>query len=721
MEQSLNHRIEALLKPKSVAIVGVSGDPSRIGGQLLKYLLKFGYEGTIYPINPNYKEVEGIKCYQTIADLPGTVDVAMIATPEKAVIDSLQECAQGGVKSAIVYSAGFAETGRGGREKQAKLSEIARTSGMRICGPNCVGAINFLNGIAMSFSGFLEIEKLKSGKVGFVSQSGALGGSILSRAQDRGMGFSYFISTGNESDLETSDFIEYFVEDPQTAVIMALVEELRDPNKFVSVAESALEREKPLIILKVGETEVGKQAAATHTGSLAGSVRSYKAVFQMKGVVQVEDYDDLIETTLLFSRAKIPKGNRVGIITGAGGGGIIIADKVVKAGLSLPPLSQKTKEDLAGEMVSFASITNPLDLTGQLYNDPDMFKKCIGLFADDENIDIVIVVVTMVPGERAKKRASYIVEASKAIEKSFVSWWAAGDQCEPGFRILDNSEVTLFKSPERCVRALNALVQYGQFQSRWKARKTKGEPKLFIDVDRQKVKECLAADGERLTEYQSKKVLSHYGIPIIEERVVQNATQAVAAARELGFPVVLKVSSPDIPHKTEADVVRLNIGSESQVRNSYKEIVKAASKFNPQAQIEGVLVQKMAKGGVEVIVGVKKDPQFGPMVIFGLGGIFVEILKDFSMRPVPITKEDAREMLQGIRGYPILKGARGKRGGDEEALADILLRISKFAEDWKEDISEIDLNPIVVFEKGKGASVLDSLIVRKATVPTLNG
>ena len=568
----------------------------------------------------------------------------------------------------------------------------------------------------MSFSGFLETDKLKSGKVGFVSQSGALGGSILSRAQDRGMGFSYFVSTGNESDLETSDLIQFFLEDPQTSVIMALIEGLRDPEKFISAAESALERRKPLIILKVGETEVGKLAAATHTGSLAGSARSYKAVFQTKGVVQVDDYDDLIETTLLFSRARIPKGNRTGIITGAGGGGIIIADKVVKAGLSLPSLSQKTKEDLAKKMVSFASVTNPLDLTGQLYNDPDMFKKCIGFFASDENIDIVIVVVTMVPGERAKKRASYIVEASKSIGKTFVSWWAAGDQCEPGFWILDNSEVTLFKSPERCVRALNALVQYGQFQSRWETRRAKLGTKFSIDVDRQKIKEWLAIDGERLSEYQSKRVLSHYGIPIIEEKMVKSSSQALTAVKEFGFPVVLKVSSSDIPHKTEAGVVRLSISSEPEVLNSYEDIIQAAAKFNPQARIEGVLVQKMANGGLEVIVGVKKDPQFGPMVLFGLGGIFVEILEDFSMRPVPITAEDAREMIQEIRGYPILKGARGKKKADEEALINILLRVSKLAEDWKEEISEIDLNPIMVFEEGKGASVLDSLIVRNTAV-----
>jgi acetyltransferase len=712
MEYSSTQRLDALLKPKSVAIVGVSGDPSRIGGQLLKYLLKFGYKGTIYPINPNYKEVEGIKCYSTVADLPGSVDVAMIAAPEKAVIGSLRECGDSGVKSAIVYSAGFAETGPEGREKQTRMTEIARTSGMRICGPNCVGVINFFNSIALSFSGFLEIEKLRSGKVGFVSQSGALGGSILSRAQDRGMGFSYFISTGNESDLETSDFIEYFVEDPQTAVIMALVEGLRNPEKFVSVAESALERGKPLIILKVGETEVGKQAAATHTGSLAGSVRSYKAVFQMKGVVQVEDYDDLIETALLFSKAKIPKGNKTGIITGAGGGGIIIADKVMKAGLSLPSLSQKTKEDLAEKMVSFASITNPLDLTGQLYNDPEMFKKCIGLFAGDENIDIVVVVVTMVPGERAKKRATYIVEASRSVEKTFVSWWAAGDQCEPGFKILDESQVTLFKSPERCVRALNALVRYGQFKSRWTARRAKGETGFSIPVDRLKVKECLAIEEKNLSEYHSKKVLSHYGIPIIEERIGKSAEEAVSAAKEIGFPVVLKVSSPDIPHKTEAGVIRLNVRTEHEVLKSYQEIIQAASRFNPQARIDSVLVQKMAQGGSEVIVGVKRDPQFGAMVLFGLGGIFVEILEDFSMRPVPITREDAREMIQEIRGYPILQGARGKKKADEEALIDILLRVSRLAEDWREELSEIDLNPIMLFEEGRGAFVLDALMIK---------
>ena len=362
--------------------------------------------------------------------------------------------------------------------------------------------------------------------------------------------------------------------------------------------------------------------------------------------------------------------------------------------------------------MSFASITNPLDLTGQLYNDPEMFKKCIGLFAGDENIDIVVVVVTMVPGERAKKRATYIVEASRSVEKTFVSWWAAGDQCEPGFKILDESQVTLFKSPERCVRALNALVRYGQFKSRWTARRAKGETGFSIPVDRLKVKECLAIEEKNLSEYHSKKVLSHYGIPIIEERIGKSAEEAVSAAKEIGFPVVLKVSSPDIPHKTEAGVIRLNVRTEHEVLKSYQEIIQAASRFNPQARIDSVLVQKMAQGGSEVIVGVKRDPQFGAMVLFGLGGIFVEILEDFSMRPVPITREDAREMIQEIRGYPILQGARGKKKADEEALIDILLRVSRLAEDWREELSEIDLNPIMLFEEGRGAFVLDALMIK---------
>ncbi|MBI2861029.1 MAG: acetate--CoA ligase family protein [Chloroflexi bacterium] len=706
----MNEGLRPLLAPESVAIIGASTDFSRIGGMLVKYLLKFGYKGRVYPVNPKYEEIASLRCYPSVAALPEKADTALVAVPEKFILDTITDCARAGVKSAIVYSAGFAETGEEGKAKQEKLSRIIKEAGMKVCGPNCIGIINFRQNAAMSFSGFMEADRLVPGNIGFVSQSGALGGTILSRAQDRNIGFSHFVSTGNEAELDLVDFMDFMVDDPETTVIMAYVEGIRDPAKFAALSRRALEKGKPIVVLKVGETESGKRVAASHTGSLTGSDSAYSAAFRQHGVVRVEDYDDLIETAMLFSKSKLPRGNRIGILTSSGGGAIILADKFTKHGMALPDLTDSTKQQLSQKIVSFATIGNPMDLTGQLYSEPEIFKRVIELFARDENIDIVMTVISMVPKERARARATWIIEAAQAIDKPFVTWWAAGSLSEPGMALLDESQVPLFKSPERCVKALKSMVEYLGFRDRLL---TSGQAASAPETaERDRARGILQASPV-LTEHQAKQLLACYGIPITQEEVAKSAEQAAEIAARIGRPVALKVSSPQIAHKTEAGGIRLNISGKAAVPGAYNDIMTASRRYAPQADIEGVLVQEMAGEGTEVIVGVARDATFGPMIMFGLGGIMVEVLKDVSLRPLPITRRDAVEMLAEIKGSPILKGVRGRPPADTETIIDILLKISSLVADLGDDIAEIDLNPIIVFEQGKGARVVDALVIKK--------
>lgn len=709
----MSFELSPLLNPKSVAIVGVSKNPSRIGGRLLKYLSKHGYKGSLYLVNPKYEDLNGVKCYPSISDIPISIDCTLIAVPEKHVISVLSECADNNVRSAVVFSSGFAEMGSDGKEKQRKLKELAETKNLRICGPNCIGLINFNNHTVLSFSQFLEIDTLIPGNIGFISQSGALGGSLVNRAQDMNIGLSYFISSGNEADLDVSDFIKYLVlHDKKTKVIAALMEGIKDGPKFIEAAELALKHRKPIIVLKIGETEVGQKAAASHTGSLAGSDSVIDAVFNQKGVIRVYNYDELLETASLFSKGREPKGNRVGILTSSGGGGIIMADYYTKLGLTVPEPSQKTKELASKEIASFGQVANPFDLTGQIFSDPEMFKRCMKLFMEDKNFDIIQVNVSMVAGQSSEKRGLYILESAKGRSKPVVSWWAAGSLSDPGIKALSDSDIAFFRSPERCAIAVKSLVKYYQLlETRKDSTESCYDADFSISLD--SAKNILDAGDKCLSEHQSKALLKLYGIPVTRENVAKSSHEAISFAEKIGFPVVLKIDSPDIMHKSEAKAIRLGVNSKEEIFQCYQEIIENAERYNTKARINGVLVQEMIQSGTEVIVGMSEDPQFGPTIAFGLGGIFVEVLKDISLRVVPLLKSDADLMVRETKGYQILKGLRGRGRSDIESVIDVLLKISRLAEDWKDYISEIDINPLIVFDEGHGVKALDALVVLK--------
>jgi len=709
--------LSKLLTPKSVAIIGVSESPTRIGGRLFKYLTKHGYKGELALVNPKYKELNNVKCYPSISDVPMDIDCALVAVPGKFVLPVLNECADNNVGSVVIFSSGFAEMGSDGKKAQDKLKELAQTKNMKICGPNCIGLVNFNDKTVLSFSQFLEIDSLTPGNIGFISQSGALGGSMANRAQDSSIGLSYFISSGNEADLDVADYIKHLVlHDEKTKVIAAVIEGFKDGAKFIEAADLALKHGKPIIVLKIGETEVGKKAAASHTGSMTGSDSVIDAVLNQKGVIRVRNYDELFQTASLFSKNRIPKGNRLGILSSSGGAGIIMADHYTKLGLSVPEPSKKTIELASKEMASFGQVANPFDLTGQIFSDPKMFQRCFNYFIDDENFDIIQINMSMVAGQGSVDRALQLLEVAKDSTKPVVAWWAAGSLSEPGIQILNNSEVASFKSPDRCAAAVKALIDYHQMAKEAAIEADldgKNSGTSDLSIDKARARKILDTDSKSLSEHDSKALLSLYGIPVTREKIVNSIDDAVSFAEHVGFPVVLKIDSPDILHKTEADVIRLGIDCAEDIAKSYEEIVDNAGRYNPEARINGVAVQEMVTGGTEVIAGMSQDSQFGPTIAFGLGGIFVEVLKDISLRVTPLSRSDAKKMVRQIKGYPILEGIRGKPRADIEAVEDLLSKLSQLSEDWKDYIVEIDINPLIVLDKGQGVKALDALVVLK--------
>ena len=707
--------LSRLLNPESVAIIGVSENSSRIGGRLFKYICKHGYSGHLALVNPKYQELNGVKCYPTISDVPGPVDCALIAVPEKNVLSVLNECAESWVGAAVIFSSGFAEMGSSGKAAQSRIKTLASTKNLKVCGPNCIGLINFHSHTALSFSQLLEIDTLIPGNIGFISQSGALGGSLVNRAQDKNIGLSYFISSGNEADLDMSDYIKHLVlYDEKTKVIAAVIEGINDGAKFIEAAELAWSHRKPIVVLKIGETDAGKKAAASHTGSMTGSDAVIDAVFNQKGVVRVRHYDELFQTAALFAQEKVPAGNRVGILTSTGGGGIIMADYYTKLGLVVPEPSQKTKDLASKEIAAFGKVANPFDLTGQIFSDPGMFKRCMRLFVEEDDFDILQVNVSMVAGESSEYRAAMLLDAIEGCTKPVVSWWAAGSLSDPGIKALAGSRVALFRSPERCAAAVASLVKYYRHIEAPRPDKIPLAEIVYSTVI-EKAGAILQTADASLSEHQSKALLDLYGIPVTREMVATSAADAARFAEEIGFPVVFKVDSPDIMHKSEANVIRLGVGSKEECVQLYDELIENALRYNPKARVRGILVQEMIQGGSEVMIGMSQDPQFGPTIVFGLGGIFVEILKDLSLRVAPLSPADAEQMVKEIKGYPILQGVRGRKRADIEAVVDVLQRISRLAQDYKDTISEIDINPLIVFDQGYGVKAVDALVVLKSS------
>jgi len=694
--------IDKMLNPRSIAVVGASSKGG-YGGRQLNAVLKCKERVQIYPVNPNYEEIAGVKCYPSVTALPEAPDLVGIVVPYGGVLDVLKESHQKGAGSAVVISAGFAERGVEARlELQKQVGTFARESGLRMAGPNCLGLGNVKHDIWPTASS-RTLGGL-TGPVGLICQSGATAfGPFLLRAVDSGIGLSYIISTGNETDLDFTDFARYLLDDPDTRVIAGFIEGFKNAEKFLALAELAAERGKPIVLIKIGRSESGARAARSHTAALTGADALFDAAFKQYGVIRVEDYDDLLETAYLLAHQRKPKKPGVSVVSHSGGISSLTADMCGLAGLNLPLLSDRARDGINGIVKEFGWAANPADVTG--FSRSEQFPQIMQYMIDEPEVGTLVVA-----SAGAGNQIDQVISLRDASEKNVAYFWTASRADKGPLAKLKAANIPIFYTPAKLAGGLKNLLDYHAWRDQ---RLANGWARVATPTAEQKqVIEQLRADTRpALSESESKRVLASWGVPTTREVLAANADAAASAASTMGFPVVLKVDSADILHKTEAGVVRLGLGSAEDVRKAYQEIVAAAASYAPDAKINGVLVQEMVSGGIEVIVGVAYDPQLGPMLLVGSGGIMVEVFNDVSHRHCPITRAEALEMLAEVKGAKLLRGFRGKAPGDIGALIDTLVRVSQMAVHLEGTLAELDINPLMVMPAGHGVKAVDALVV----------
>jgi acetyltransferase len=701
--------LEFFYNPRSIAIIGASPHRMKPGGRPLVGLRSSSYAGAVFPVNPAYEEIEGERCYPSVLDIPHEVDMAIVSVPATVALESLRQCAEKGVKAAVIFSAGFAEMGGEGEALQQQLTDLARESGMRLLGPNCLGLMNLSNSVLASFAYIMDLEPVTPATLAFVTQSGAFGAMIYADATAAGVGFSSFTSVGNEADCEFSDFVDYLLDDPHTQVIGGYLEGAKDGQKLRRVAEKALRLQKPMLILKVGRSRSGARAASSHTGSLAGDDQVYDAFFRQMGIIRIEALSDLTAFSILHRSDRRITGRRVAILGGSGGHGVLLTDQCEGFGLSVPEITGETREQLEKILPAFGSARNPIDLTAQAGRSPDMPMRCLRALVADENIDVILM-QAFFHDDRGLPMARELVEIYRSTPKPIVLMTSARNRSKPEqqcFDLIAEAGIPTLPDGRQAARAVAQLAWYHEKLERTRESSATHTP---IRIPRCGEAGTILGRSEPLTEFHCKQVLAAYGLPVSREALATGADRAAELAREIGYPVALKVQSAQIPHKTDAGAIALNLETEQGVRRAHDEILANARRYAPNAKIEGVLVQEMVGEGVEVIIGTTRDPVFGPVVMFGLGGIFVEALRDVSFRVAPLTRADAEEMISEIRGVRVLEGLRGRPPVDREALVDAILRVSELVTDHVDAIDELDLNPLVLFPRG--AKAVDALIKR---------
>ncbi|MBI4203795.1 MAG: acetate--CoA ligase family protein [Betaproteobacteria bacterium] len=699
--------LERFFNPRAIAIVGASQDLNTISGQPLKFLRSHGYKGALYPVNPRYQEVAGVRCHASLAELPEVPDLALILVNAARVADMLRQCGAKGVPYVIIFSSGFSEVGGGGVNMQQELVSIAREFNIGVIGPNCQGMINVADSVFAGFGSVFNAD-YEPGVVSMVSQSGGFGFSVMNlSSKDGGLAFRQMVTTGNEIGVSTLDFVEYFIRDPQTEIIAGYIEGLKDARRLVEVGNKALAAGKPVLMWKVGNTEQGQRAAVSHTANLGGAMALYQAAFRQAGILQVEDIQDLIDYGRAFRCGRLPRGNRLAIITISGGAGILMTDECIGRGMQLAQFAPETLARLREFVPSFGSLLNPVDVTAAIFNDLSLINRTLQTIIDDPNVDCVAMINASLQGEIAARIAAEIVAVATKTDKPVLLAWSARDVVAPeAYGMLDQARIPHYKSPVRCGRALAALSWCAEARRRFEAQRAE----VALRLSRPVAREALAGKTADVSEHAAKRILAEYGISVTREGLATTKEQALEAAKRIGYPVALKVQSPDISHKTEAKAVRLGIAADAELAAAYDEVLRNAIAHKPDARIEGVLVQETVQGGIEAILGVTNDPLFGPAVMFGLGGIFAEVLKDVAFRLAPVTPSVAREMIAEIKGYPLLAGARGKAPADIDALADAIVRLSALAVDLEAELAELDVNPLFVMDKGKGVKAADALI-----------
>ena len=694
--------LTGLLRPKSIAIIGASSTPGKIGHTIVKNLLESGYEGGIYPVNPSTDEILELKVYNSILEVPGSVDAAVITIPAKFVIDAVKECGEKGVKGLIVITSGFSEVGE--VELEEELVNLAHSYGMRVLGPNVVGTLSNSDNLNASFAPFLPL----NGSASLVSQSGALLIAIDAITYTRRIGFDKLISIGNMSDVNFSDMVAWLNEDENTKCITLYIEGLREGRRFIKESANA---KKPIVVLKAGVSEHGAAAAASHTGSLAGAQKIYGAAFEQAGAIQATDLSDLFNCTLALSLQPPMHGDNLLVITNGGGVGVLATDSAEHAGVPMKFAPESVQEELRKHMPYFGSAKNPVDLTGMAGNDW-YYDSTKFAFAHDWVDGLVVLYCETAmtnPMEIAKSLHRAITETGitdKPVTISFVG----GERSDNAMQWLVENGIPAYNDPDLAVKAMGTLRDYARLQDLKNEiinNVNEVDKKAVLDL----IEEVRTSGRTGLTEIESKQIFKAYGLPVVKTAIVTSEDEAVKKAAAFGYPIVMKIVSPDILHKSDAGGVKVDIKNEDEVRDAYHTILENAKAYKKDADIHGILIQEMAPWGTETIVGSINDPTFGPTVMFGLGGIFVEVLKDVTFRVAPISEKEAHMMLDGIRGAPILDGVRGEAPRDKKALVDVLSRYAFMITDLGDEIKESDANPILVYEEGKGVKVVDARII----------
>ncbi len=703
--------VQALLSPRSVAVIGASTRPDTVGRAVFANILLGDYQGVVYPVNPKAKSIMGVRAYASVLDIPDDVDLAVVVVPARVVPQVLEECGTKGVPAAVVISAGFKEIGPEGARLEARIREIARQYHMALMGPNCLGLINTDPNVRMNATFARSMPP--AGNIAFISQSGAVGVAALEYVVGENIGLSKFLSVGNKAALHENHLLEALARDPHTDVILLYLEDLEDPKGFIELAREITEH-KPILAIKSGRTREGARAAASHTGALAGSDEVYDSLFRQSGVLRVETLEELFDYARALALQPPPRGNRVAIVTNAGGPGIMATDASVRYGLHMAPLTRETRERLRVHLPPTASVQNPIDLIGDAKE--DRYALALDLVLKDENVDAVLVICTpqiMIDLEAVARTVAHIARTHPA-KKPIVTSFMALDDLGKVVDILEEARIPNYRFPEAAARALAAMVKYTDWVHR-----PRTPIRVFEDVDREAARRIIARareEGRRfLPEPEAHALLRAYGFPTVPGQLARTPDEAVRVAHVLGYPVVLKVVSPQIIHKFDVGGVQLNLQTDEEVREAFRRIMERAQAAVPEADLWGVYVQKFIAepGGLEVILGMHREPHFGPLLMFGLGGVYVEVLKDVTFRIAPVRELGAYRMLREIRAKALLDGYRGQPPRDVKAIAECIMRLSQLAVEM-EDIAELDINPLLVMESGRGARVLDARILLQA-------
>jgi acetyltransferase len=702
--------LKNLFHPRSVALIGASTEQNKLSGRPFRFFREYGYAGTVYPVNPKYQEIAGVPCFAKLSDIPGEVDLAVITLPATAVPEALAECGTKGVKAAAIISSGFAEVGGEGVRLQNDLQRIALENGIAVCGPNCSGFVYFPERVTATFSVGLDGGFPEAGPAAFISQSGALSSYILGAAKERGLAFRYWITTGNECVLSFTDYLQYLLEDPEVRLVLGYLEDARDGQAFQAAARRALALDKPLIILKAGRSEAGAKASISHTGSLAGADEVYQAVFSQNGVLRADSLDELFDLALLAQAPRRPRGRRVQVVSISGAAGILMADVGSELGLEFSDLSPATKDELRKIMPLFASITNPMDVTAEAVARPGLLTQAAEVILTDPNVDNLVMFFGIVPGAH-ERLATGIAQVAQGTDKLVMMNWFPLPRADI-WMSLARAGVPVFPEPARGIRALGKMAQYVEARERVLSLQPVASTKeANLGSEIEKILDHAKNHGRNaLSEVEAKSLLKALDLRVPRGGLARSAAEARSVANSIGGPVALKASSPDLLHKTEAGVIRLGIESPEEVECAFEEIVAKAKKWDPRARLDGVLVEEMIGGDTrEVIVGARQDLRFGPIVTFGLGGVFVEAIRDFAVWPAPLSLNEAREMIRRIRGYRILTAFRGRPAADLEAVAQVLCDVGQLACQWQERIAELEINPLFVLPEGSGVIVGDAL------------